>query len=160
MAGSFGMMALAALVTVGGLGAQAADAPGFIRVLPEDVRWTPMANTPGVMIAILAGDPGRAGPYVVRVKFPAHVMDTPHFHSADRYVTVLKGTWYAGTGKQFDPAAAIPMPAGSYMFHPAGGAHWDGSNSGEDVIVQIVGIGPVTTSQVDPKAAEWVKLKP
>ena len=103
MAGSFGVMALAALVTVGGLGAQAADAPGFIRVLPEDVRWTPMANTPGVMIAILAGDPGRAGPYVVRVKFPAHVMDTPHFHSADRYVTVLKGTWYAGTGKQFDP---------------------------------------------------------
>lgn len=118
----------------------------------------PLAHSPGVMVAILSGNPSSRGPYVIRVKFPPHVMDMPHFHSSDRYVTVLKGTWYAGTGKRFDPSMAAPMPFGSYMFHPAGGVHWDGSNSGEEVIVQITGIGPATTTLADHNVAEWVNL--
>jgi hypothetical protein len=44
------------------------------------------------------------------------------------------------------------------MFHPAGGVHWDGSNSDETVIVQIIGEGPVTSADVDPALASWVKL--
>jgi len=148
------------LLAFGAIGpTAAADPPGFVRTTPEAVAWTALPNTPGVMTAILAGNPSKPGPYVIRVRFPPHVMDTPHSHSADRYVTVLKGTWFAGTGPSFDASRAVPMPAGSYMFHPARGLHWDGSNSDEEVIVQIVGIGPVTTTQADPKAAEWVRLK-
>jgi hypothetical protein len=46
----------------------------------------------GAQIATLAGDPDKPGFYVVRVKFPAHVMDLPHWHPNARYVTVLQGT--------------------------------------------------------------------
>jgi hypothetical protein len=42
----------------------------------------------------------------------------------------------------------IPLPAGSYMMHPAGGIHYDGSKDGE-VIVEIKGIGPVTTVRLN-----------
>ena len=57
-----------------------------------------------------------------------------------------------------EPDKAQVLTAGSYMFHPAGGVHWDGSNSDETVIVQIIGEGPVTSADVDPALASWVKL--
>jgi hypothetical protein len=40
-------------------------------------------------------------------------MDSPHWHPHDRYVTVLQGTWYTGTGDTFDAARAVPLKPGS-----------------------------------------------
>jgi hypothetical protein len=36
------------------------------------------------------------------------------------------------------------------MFHPARAVHWDGAKD-EEVIIQVVGMGPVGTTLVDPK---------
>ncbi len=36
-------------------------------------------------------------------------------------------------------AEAMVLPAGSYMFHPAGGVHWNGSDGNEMVNLQIIG---------------------
>ena len=134
--------------------------PGFVRLTPEQVPWQDIPGGHGAQIATLAGDPAGHGVYVQRVRFPPHVMDRPHWHPNDRYVTVLKGTWYAGTGATFDPAKAVPMKPGSYMLHPARALHWDGSNSNEEVIVQIVGLGPAETTQDDPSQPFWVQLGP
>jgi quercetin dioxygenase-like cupin family protein len=136
-------------------GAVAAD---FATVRPDQINWRPVPNSHGVLSALISGDPGKPGLYVIRVRFPPHVMDRPHTHSQDRHVTVIEGAWVAGTGPRFDPGAATPMPAGSYMFHPAGGIHWDGSNSDAAAIVQIIGMGPVTSQDIDPALASWVKL--
>ena len=84
-------------------------------------------------------------------------MDRPHWHPKNRYVTVLQGTWYAGTGSTFDVATATPLPAGSFMLHPARAAHWDGSATSEPVIVQITGEGPVSTTLVDPTKPMWLE---
>jgi hypothetical protein len=156
-------LALAAgLLSTGALLGAAADAAmsegAFVRLTPEDVPWQDVPGTPGVKQAVLAGDPKGTGLYVIRLKFPPHVMDQPHFHPNDRFVTVLKGTWYTGTGDHWDPAKAVPLKAGSYMFHPGRGVHWDGSNSDEEVIVQIVGLGPGDTTPVDPSKPFWVKV--
>jgi quercetin dioxygenase-like cupin family protein len=105
------------------------------------------------------GDRAKAGTYVMRVRFPAGVMDLPHSHTADRHVTVLEGTWYAGTGPDFDPASAAPLSAGSYMFHPAGGVHWDGAAGDEDAVVQIIGNGPVETREEHEEKTGWVHVK-
>jgi Cupin len=96
--------------------------------------------------------------YVIRAKFPPHVMDVPHWHPNARYVTVLEGTWYAGTGDTFDLARAVPLPPGSVMVHPAKAAHWDGSGGAENVVVQIIGDGPGTTTQVDPGKPFWIEV--
>jgi quercetin dioxygenase-like cupin family protein len=135
-------------------------ATAFVRVTPEQLRWQELPDSHGVQMATIAGDPSGHGIYVVRVRFPPHVMDRPHWHPNDRYITVLKGNWYTGTGSTFDPHQAVPLKPGSYMFHPARGLHWDGSNSDEEVVVQIFGMGPADTTPADPSQPFWVQLPP
>jgi quercetin dioxygenase-like cupin family protein len=120
------------------------DSKGFIRTLPSQMEWQSGEGTP---LAVLEGDPSKPGIYVVRIKFPPHVFSRPHWHSTDRHIVVLKGTWYMGVGETFDPSTAVPMPVGSYIKHPAGAAHWDGAKD-EEVELQIIGMGPVTTDLV------------
>ena len=136
------------------------SAVSFVRLTPDQVRWQDVPESHGVQIATIAGDPSGHGLYVQRVKFPPHVMDRPHWHPNDRYITVLKGTWFTGTGPTFDPAHTVPLKPGSYMFHPARALHWDGSNSDEEVIVQVFGLGPVETTAADPSQPFWVQLQP
>ena len=138
----------------------AANSADFVRLTPEQIPWQDIPGGHGAQLATLAGDPSGTGLYVQRVRFPPHLMDQPHWHPHDRHVTVIKGTWFTGTGATFDPAKAVPLKAGSYMLHPAHALHWDGSNSDEEVIVQIVGIGPADTVQADARQPFWVQLKP
>jgi hypothetical protein len=76
-------------------------------------------------------------------------MTRPHKHSQDRFVTVISGIWYTGTGDKFEPEKTEGLPPGSFMKHPAKASHYDGAKEGE-VIVQISGIGPVTTEYIPP----------
>lgn len=148
------------LTIVAGHSVQAEGARSdFATVVTQDLDWRPIPGGLGAAYAVVYGDPAKAGTYVIRVRFPAGVLDLPHSHSADRHVTVLEGTWHAGTGPDFNAASAVALDAGSYMFHPAGGVHWDGAAGGEDAVVQIVGNGPVETQQEHKESADWVKVK-
>ena len=154
-----GIAGLVGALVLAGFAAEAAmQSQDFVRTRPEQVRWTLEPGSPGVEQAVLAGDPKGPGLYVIRVKFPPHVMDRPHWHPNDRYVTVLKGTWWTGTGDHFDPEHAVPLGPGGWMVHPARAVHWDGSRGDEEVIVQITGMGPAGSTPVDPKQPFWVKL--
>lgn len=134
------------------------QASEFQTIAPETLDWIPIPDGLGAAFALVYGDPSKAGTYVIRVRFPAGVMDLPHSHSADRHVTVLEGVWHAGTGPVFDPASASALSAGTYMFHPAGGIHWDGAAGSEDAVVQIIGTGPVETRQEHQKNTDWVTV--
>jgi hypothetical protein len=143
------------------VGSSAAAPPAdfdFIRITPDQVHWVDVPDGHGAQMATLYGDPGKPGPYVIRAKFPPHVMDRPHWHPNARYVTVLQGTWYAGTGTVFDVKHAVPMLPGSFMVHPARAPHWDGSATDETVIVQITGDGPGTTTPVDARQPLWLEV--
>ena len=69
--------------------------------------------------------------------------------------SLLCGAVLGGTSDR----SAVPLKAGSYMLHPAKALHWDGSNSDEEVIVQIIGIGPADTVQADPSQPFWVRVE-
>jgi len=45
------------------------------------------------------------------------------------------------------PEETMPIPAGSYMLHPAGEIHYDGAME-EEVIVQLVAYGPSSTTRL------------
>ena len=147
-----------AIVALPAMAAEPAAAPPFVVIKPQDVHWKDVPGGHGAQVATLVGNPEKPGFYVIRVKFPPHWMDTPHWHPNARYVTVIEGTWYAGTGTEFDPARAVPLPPGSLMVHPARAPHWDGAPGEESVIVQIVGQGPTDGGQVDPKQPEWIEV--
>ena len=95
------------------------------------------------------GSANQTGFYITRNIFRNNNTSRPHYHTMDRWVTVIKGTWWGGTGKVFRPKEMKPMPAGSVMFHPAYFIHYDGNQDGGETIVQIMGYGPVTTVQVE-----------
>jgi hypothetical protein len=46
------------------------------------------------------------------------------------------------------------LKAGSYMQHPAGAVHYDGGGS-EGAIVQIMGIGPSSTTFLFPQLGDF-----
>lgn len=117
----------------------AVDAQGFIRIRPDEIVWR--HNDEGPDIAVITGDPTKEGFYIIRARFAPGVMSRPHYHPHARYVTVLEGTWYTGTGSKVDRDAMIPLPVGGYMMHPAGAVHYDGAKDRE-VIVEIKGMGP------------------
>ena len=121
-----------------------------ISILDETkLQWQDYPGLPGVKFVVIAGNPREAGLYVIRAKFAPHTMSQPHWHPEARYVTVLKGTWWAGTGDRLDPDRTTPVRAGGFAVHAPGKVHYDGAKD-EEVIVQISGIGPSGTNPVNP----------
>ncbi|NJD08833.1 MAG: hypothetical protein FIA97_20430 [Methylococcaceae bacterium] len=116
--------------------------------LPEEIHW--VANPSGSESAVLVGDPSQPGLYVVLNKWKAHHNSKPHSHPNDRFITVISGTWWMGTGTDYNLEHLKPVPAGSFVTHYGKEIHYDGAKDG-DVILQIVGIGPATAPPADKK---------
>lgn len=135
------------------------DDKGFVTLKPGGEVWGDVPGYDGIQLMIVEGNPGKAGPYVIRVKFSPGTMSMPHQHPDDRLVTVIKGTWYTGKGENFEPAGTEPLPTGSFMKHPAGAAHYDGAKDGE-VIVQITGVGPSGTVFFKPELGKTGRSLP
>lgn len=112
--------------------------------LPAEIKWS---NGTTSQQAVLVGDPSKEGLYVVLTKWLPHNNSRPHFHPNDRFITVISGTWWVGTGSAYDPDGMKPIPAGSFVTHFGKQVHYDGAKDGE-VILQIVGMGPATSTQV------------
>src|SRR5918994_1527143 len=53
--------------------------------------------------ARVMGDSAKPGWYVSRTRFAAGSGTRPHYHDRDRYVTVIKGTWWTGVGDLYKP---------------------------------------------------------
>lgn len=119
--------------------------PGAIAFrLPAQIPWGPVTAA-GNQQAILVGDPAQPGFYAVMNRWlPGH-MSRPHSHPHDRFITVLSGTWWMGTGTRFDPDSTVPVGAGSFVTHFARGIHYDGAKN-EEVVLLIVGEGPGTAT--------------
>jgi hypothetical protein len=116
--------------------------------LPADIQWKGSAD--GVESIALAGDASKSGLYVILVKWSAHHNSRPHFHPNDRFITVLSGTWWVNTGRNYDPDHMKPVPAGSFVTHFAKEVHYDGAKDG-DVVLEIVGMGPETLTPAEAK---------
>ena len=121
----------------------------FVRVEFDKLTWRPTeGNTLGVETAVVEGDPSKPGYYLTINHFPKGVMSRPHYHPDERYVIVLRGTWYTDEGDVFRPTQAVPLKAGDFMRHPKGGPHYDGGLD-EDVWVAISGYGPTKATVID-----------
>ena len=148
---NFHAVVLAVASVCGSAYAQSLDL-AFPIVQPEQIQWRDAGK--GIKIAVISGDPSKPGPYVIRVIFPPGVMSAPHYHREDRHITVMQGTWLAGTDDSWDPKATQPLKTGSYMQHPAGAIHYDGGGT-EGATVQIMGMGPSSTTFLFPQVGDF-----
>ena len=141
---------LAGALGVGGTRAADLDPAAVVFKLPANIEWKDNPNNPGVKNAVLYGDPSKPGFYVVRVKWlPGH-MSRPHFHPNDRFIVVLSGTWWVGSGEKFEPESTVPMPAGSFVIHYGKQVHYDGAKN-EETVLEIHGMGPGTSTPAEKR---------
>jgi quercetin dioxygenase-like cupin family protein len=143
------LTALASLfIALGSMQAAQLDPKAINIQLPKEIKW--VATAGGSEQAVLAGDPSKPGLYVVLTKWLPNRNSRPHSHPNDRFITVLKGTWWVNTGSNYDPAGMKPVPAGSYVVHYGGQIHYDGAKD-EEVILEIVGMGPANSTSGERK---------
>jgi quercetin dioxygenase-like cupin family protein len=125
------------------------DPKAVIFTTPDQYKWRDPTGAAGTNQVVLHGDPTKPGLYVTLNRFKPGNFSKPHFHPNDRFITVLKGTWWVATGNKWsDKNNMEPMPAGSFVTHFGKQVHWDGAKD-EEAWVLIAGDGPGTLSLVD-----------
>ena len=126
---------------------------------PDDFVWTPNKGYPerSVDMAPLVGDTNAEGLYYTLVRWWPSYMSAPHTYTTDRLCVVVSGTWWCNSGPDFDPAACVPVPAGSFVRRVATTPHYDGviRGHGEPAVIAICGVGPVNYRLVDPSQPGW-----
>jgi len=132
-------------------GARSAE-PGVMALAPSEMKWSAQGGLalPGLEQTTLIGDPGKPGPYTIRLRFPAGFKVAPHTHPDSREVTVLSGTWYTGYGEKAEAAGLKELPAGSFYTEPANIAHY--VEIREPTVIQVSGTGPSGRKFVGPDA--------
>ena len=122
---------------------------GHVAIRPDDVKWGPgPAGLPaGAKLAVLSGDPSKAGPYVLRAKLPDGYKVPPHWHPTDENVTVIQGTFMAGKGDKFNAEASENFPAGSFVLMPKEMRHFAWVKG--ETVIQVHGIGPFDITYVN-----------
>ena len=125
------------------LAAQAAPAAPALKWGPA-----PAVFPAGAQMAVVSGDPGKAGPFVIELSMPSGYRIQPHTHPTDETVTVVKGTFLVGMGNTFDEAKAKPMPAGANGSIKAGMAHFATAQGA--TVVSVASTGPFAMTYVNP----------
>jgi quercetin dioxygenase-like cupin family protein len=126
-------------------------ATGPVIVNPAEIKWqdAPPSLPKGAKIAVLHGDPGKSGPYVMRLKMPAGYKIPPHWHTQDENLTVLTGTFNLGYGDQPTAAAAHALKAGGFHYLPGKSHHY--AFTKVPAVVQVHGEGPFDINYVKPE---------
>ena len=130
--------------------ALAQDTMKVAMVMPEALVWKDNPNIPkGGQVAILIGDPTKAGEVVVqRVKLPPNYQVPPHTHPYAETVTLISGSVGFGMGEKFDDKGALAK-LGTLFANPAKHAHyvWTGP---EEAIIQVQFVGPGGIDYINP----------
>ena len=145
---------LSALLPVVFLGvaptAQTAE-PHHLVVAHDKLAWGPIPPQfpVGGELAVVQGDPGSGGFFVVRARFPAGYRIPPHWHPGTENVTVISGKLHVAAGDTFDDKAGDTLEAGGYVSLPSMMHHFAWAETATEI--QIHGVGPLAIIYVDPK---------
>ncbi len=153
------LLAALPLALAGSADASPLNPEQTIILMPDQLAWVPNKGYPGGSVDMyhLTGDPNAPGLYYTLVRWWPGYMSAPHTYTTDRFCVVVSGTWWCNSGADFDPAACVPVPAGSFVRRVAGTPHYDGVIRAhqEPAVIAICGMGPVNYKLVDPSKPGW-----
>jgi quercetin dioxygenase-like cupin family protein len=146
----FGSLASALLLAYFATSAAVAQTRPHVMENLSTAKWSaaPPMLPPGAEIAVLAGDPTKAAPYTVRLKFPANWDLPAHSHPTDEHVAVVSGEFFAGMGDRLDKKAAIGLRVGGFALMPAHANHFAYTKA--ETTILLYGQGPVDFKYVNP----------
>ncbi len=132
------------------LPAAALAASEMVVINPGSIKWgdAPPSLPKGAKLAVLYGDPSKAGPFCIRLMAPAGYKIPPHWHSQAEALTVISGTFYLGMGDKMDATAAQPLKAGGFHYLPPKEHHFAFSKASS--VVQVNGEGPFDITYINP----------
>jgi len=124
--------------------------PAAVVVTPDKIQWgaAPAVFPSGAQMAVLAGDPGKPGPFTVRLKVPDGYRVMPHWHPTAENVTVLSGEFHVGMGNKFDESSMQALPAHSLAVVPPHHNHYAMAKG--ETEVQVSAVGPFKLTYVNP----------
>jgi hypothetical protein len=125
------------------------DPKNVIIKQPDQLNWRGQPG--GTQQTVLFGDPNKEGSlYGILIKWAPHTGSRPHTHPNDRFIYVISGTWWKGEGPKYDADSMVPIKAGGVLTDVGKGIHYDAARD-EPVTLEIVGIGPATTTNAEIK---------
>jgi len=116
------------------------------------LAWSDFASPgfdPGMKLAVLHGDPGKKGDYVLRLQFPDGYKFPVHWHPGGEHLSVLSGTFFLGMGKTGDWNAVRTYAPGDFIYIPARHPHFGGARG--VTVIQLHGEGPFQLFLGSPK---------
>ena len=153
------LVAVVALAAAGSFAAEMTH-PTHLVVQAATLAWGPAPPVfePGAQLAVVMGDPGSEGPYVVRAKLPAGYKIMSHWHPTSENVTVLSGSLGIGAGDKFDKATGQVLATGGFVSLPALMHHYAWTEGATEI--QIHGLGPLALFYVNPADDPQTRMKP
>lgn len=114
-----------------------------------EFKWmdVPPGLPKGAKVAVLSGDPTKAGPFTIRLKFPENYTVRPHWHPTAENITVIEGALYMGTQSTFDKQKAGKLEKGDFAAMPAKFVHYAFCEA--PTVVQIHGMGPFAITYIN-----------
>ena len=103
--------------------------------------FSPAGFDPGMKLAVLEGDPGVKGPYVIRLQFPAGYRFPVHWHPGIENLTVVSGPFQLAMGNTADWSSLKTYAPGDFIYIPPRHAHFGGS-AAQPSVIQLHGEGP------------------
>ena len=128
----------------------AALADDMVVAHPGTLKWgeAPPVMPEGAQLAVITGDPGKAGPYVIRVKIPAGYQIPAHWHSTAENLAVLSGAVSVGMGAKLDKRTSTTLEVGSFTYLPPKMNHFLWASV--PAVFQIHAEGPFDIVDVNP----------
>ena len=124
-----------------------------IQAKGKAMKWmdgTAVGLPAGAKLAVVKGDPSKAGDFTVRIKMPANYAVPPHHHPGDETVRVMgDGTLSYGMGDKLDRSNVGSLTKGYHVTMAAGMNHYVFTSDALEV--QVTGTGPFAITYVDPK---------
>ena len=128
--------------------AHAQDAADNVIHPGDAIPWGESSD--GVRFVALFGDMNDEGAFVFRLEVQPGFELRPHTHPILEHITVLSGRLFVGVGETMDRGDAPGYGPGSYLAIAAGVPAYMWAE--EETVLQIHGVGPMTTQFVAPGA--------
>ncbi len=147
------LITIGALLAAGAAGAQAtpgSEQQHAVIALPGKIAWVaaPASLPRGAELAVVEGDPTKAGAFTMRLRMPDGYRIPPHFHPVVEHVTVIQGTFRVGMGERFDVTALGELPTGAFAALAPGVRHF--AQALGETVIQLHGVGPWSLTYVNP----------
>ena len=130
-------------------------AAAFVIVSPaqgKGLKWMDSAGAglpAGAKMAVVKGDPSKAGDFTLRIKMPANYTVPPHNHPGEEVVRVMgAGTLSYGMGDKLDRANVGALTKGYHVIMAAGMNHYVFTT--DPIELEVSGTGPFAITYADP----------